>query len=129
MLGAMSFLFYFAVMAAALVSVIMGVDLAATPPPSKPAIQAIGAEPIRHAPTLPPVAVQEPAAPATVPPDPPRQTVSQSSEPDAVAAPEPVAPSSAPACNVPACEAAYRSFTPADCTYQPFDGPRRLCTK
>ena len=33
------------------------------------------------------------------------------------------------ACNVSACEAAYRSFDPSDCTYQPYDGPRRLCTK
>jgi BA14K-like protein len=32
-------------------------------------------------------------------------------------------------CNVSACTAAYRSFTPADCTYQPSNGPRRLCTK
>lgn len=32
-------------------------------------------------------------------------------------------------CNVQACTAAYRSFTSADCTYQPSNGPRRLCTK
>ena len=32
-------------------------------------------------------------------------------------------------CNVDACTAAYRSFTPSDCTYQPSNGPRRLCTK
>lgn len=32
-------------------------------------------------------------------------------------------------CNVQACTAAYRSFTPADCTYQPSNGPRRICTK
>ena len=40
------------------------------------------------------------------------------------AAPEPQA-----RCNVNACSAAYRSFTPSDCTYQPSNGPRRLCTK
>lgn len=33
----------------------------------------------------------------------------------------------APLCDVQACAAHYRSFNPADCTYQPFDGPRRLC--
>jgi hypothetical protein len=33
------------------------------------------------------------------------------------------------ACNVQACGAAYRSFRASDCTYQPYDGPRRLCTK
>ena len=30
-------------------------------------------------------------------------------------------------CNVPACAATYRSFRAADCTYQPYDGPRRAC--
>jgi penicillin-binding protein 1A len=30
-------------------------------------------------------------------------------------------------CNVSACAAEYRSFRPSDCTYQPYDGPRRLC--
>ncbi len=33
-----------------------------------------------------------------------------------------------PRCDVQACAAHYRSFDPTDCTYQPFDGPRRLCT-
>ncbi len=32
-------------------------------------------------------------------------------------------------CNVSACAAAFRSFTASDCTYQPTDGPRRLCAK
>jgi hypothetical protein len=32
-------------------------------------------------------------------------------------------------CNISACTAAYHSFTPADCTYQPTEGPRRLCAK
>jgi hypothetical protein len=32
-------------------------------------------------------------------------------------------------CNVQACSAAYRTFTSEDCTYQPFEGPRKLCTK
>ena len=32
-------------------------------------------------------------------------------------------------CNVNACAAAYGSFSAADCTYQPYGGPRRLCTK
>jgi hypothetical protein len=35
----------------------------------------------------------------------------------------------APACNVQACAAAYFTFDPTDCTYQPSNGPRRLCTK
>jgi BA14K-like protein len=32
-------------------------------------------------------------------------------------------------CNVNACERAYISFSAADCTYQPLEGPRRLCSK
>ncbi|HET9717833.1 MAG TPA: BA14K family protein [Pseudolabrys sp.] len=34
-----------------------------------------------------------------------------------------------PRCNVDACAAAYISFRSADCTYQPLNGPRRICTK
>ena len=35
----------------------------------------------------------------------------------------------APQCNIEACAAAYRSFRASDCTYQPFEGPRQLCTR
>ncbi len=41
----------------------------------------------------------------------------------------PVTQPSGPQCDVSACAAAYRSFTVEDCTYQPFEGPRRLCEK
>jgi hypothetical protein len=34
-----------------------------------------------------------------------------------------------PKCNIQACENAYRSFDPADCTYLPANGPRRTCRK
>ncbi len=34
-----------------------------------------------------------------------------------------------PACNIEACARAYRSFRSADCTFQPFDGARRSCTR
>ena len=39
------------------------------------------------------------------------------------------APANAPACNVQACQSAYASFDASDCTYQPFNGPRRLCSR
>jgi hypothetical protein len=32
-------------------------------------------------------------------------------------------------CDVQACASAYKSFRASDCTYQPFDGPRRVCSK
>jgi hypothetical protein len=48
--------------------------------------------------------------------------------PVAAATPAPPATSSpANACNVAACAAAYRSFRESDCSYQPFEGPRRYC--
>ncbi len=48
-----------------------------------------------------------------------------------IAAPEPSAPAAAaPRCNVSACAASYpRSFKEADCTFQPGNGPRRVCEK
>jgi hypothetical protein len=44
-----------------------------------------------------------------------------------VARPEPQA--AAAACNYKACSKAYRSFNASDCSYQPYDGPRRQCRK
>lgn len=32
-------------------------------------------------------------------------------------------------CNVSACARSYRSFRSSDCTFQPFEGPRRQCTR
>ena len=42
-----------------------------------------------------------------------------------------IRPASQPqrACNRDACEKAYRSFRSSDCTFQPYEGPRRMCTK
>ena len=53
------------------------------------------------------------------------------STPRAAAAPA-AAADSAPVsnkCDVEACKQAYFTFNAADCTYQPSDGARRLCTK
>jgi hypothetical protein len=110
----------------------MGLEVVSAPPVRTASTPAL-IEPIRHEATVPlakpspPAVAQQPAPPARQA-EPPRQTVSQSSEPAAIVAPEPGS-SSAPVCNVSACEVAYRSFTASDCTYQPTDGPRRLCTK
>jgi hypothetical protein len=43
--------------------------------------------------------------------------------------PEPDAAQSPPNCHVDACKQAYFTFNAADCTYQPSNGPRKLCTK
>ncbi|MBI1203967.1 MAG: hypothetical protein GC182_15810 [Rhodopseudomonas sp.] len=45
----------------------------------------------------------------------------------AAALPTTVSAGTSNACNIPACESAYRSFRPEDCSYQPYDGPRQLC--
>ncbi|RWM89648.1 MAG: PBP1A family penicillin-binding protein [Mesorhizobium sp.] len=50
-------------------------------------------------------------------------------EPDAAATSTPDGSEASVACNFRACARAYRSFRPADCTYQPYSGPRRLCEK
>ena len=128
---------YGAVLVIALGSVLLGLDrlsapmspmvdtaagLAAAP---APALQPAAAQPSLSvpsatigAPIVPPAlaAPPSPAAPATA------RAATQAAAP--VAGPEPEA-----RCNVDACTAAYRSFTPSDCTYQPTNGPRRLCTK
>lgn len=36
-------------------------------------------------------------------------------------------PTPAGACAIQACASAYRSFRASDCTYQPYDGPRKMC--
>jgi hypothetical protein len=119
----MSFLVYLAMLVVAVISVVMGLEVVTAPPATKTAAKPALIEPIRHA------APAKPAAPAPAPvaqqPAPSQQTVSQS--PDADQAPPQVAP--APSCNVQACEAAYQSFRATDCTYQPLNGPRRLCSK
>ncbi|WFU12327.1 PBP1A family penicillin-binding protein (plasmid) [Rhizobium sp. CB3090] len=38
-------------------------------------------------------------------------------------------PGATQSCNITACSRSYRSFRPADCTYQPYGGGRRLCEK
>jgi len=128
---------YGAVLVIALGSVLLGLDRLPAPmspmvdtaaglaAASAPALQPVAAQPLPSvpsatigAPIVPPV-LAAPASPATPVP---ARAAAQAAAP--VAAPEPEA-----RCNVDACTAAYRSFRPSDCTYQPTGGPRRLCTK
>lgn len=60
----------------------------------------------------------------------PRRLCTRGVPPPAAASANPAPATQAPAaCNIAACSAAYISFSATDCTYQPTDGPRRLCTK
>ncbi len=59
----------------------------------------------------------------------PDRVVTSSIAPTVAAAPMTEAPKTSNACNLDACGKAFRSFDPRDCTFQPFEGPRRLCTR
>ena len=85
-----------------------GVDIA----PSAPA------EPAKAVESAPPPASEPAKAVAAAPPPPaaPQQPA---------AAEQPAAPE----CDLAACASAYGSFRASDCTWQPYEGPRRLCTK
>lgn len=93
---------------------------AATPPtPPAPAQQAAAAmkpaEPAPKEAKLAPAPQPAPAkpAPSEKPAAPPNAT--------------PVALHTKNSCDVDACARAYKSFREADCTYQPYSGPRQLC--
>jgi BA14K-like protein len=148
---AMRLVVYGAVAAIALGSVLLGLDWLSAPMSpmanTEAGLRAV-APPRVAAPTptnAPPAPVA--AAPATAPGAPkatigapiiapglaaPRSAnvpASSGAAAQAVAA-EPIAtPQPEVRCNVNACTAAYQSFRAADCTYQPINGPRRLCAK
>ncbi|MDP2412007.1 MAG: BA14K family protein [Pseudolabrys sp.] len=155
----MSFIVYFFVLAITVSSVLFGMDWLSAPmspmPPGKPAIQTANrpapapvqavASPAKPAPpavvrpqetvATAPAPIAAPVQAEVSPPaavSPPVEAVvpviaaAPPGEADSSSAPEPPA---SPLCDVNACTAAYRSFTASDCTYQPSNGPRRLCTR
>ena len=127
----MSFVIYIAVVLAGLVSVMLGLQLASAPPPARTAAQPQLVEPIRHAPTLPAVKPATPAVAAKPNPSPEQVPAStqETQEKSQTTAQSPHE-STVPGCNISACETHYpKSFRASDCTYQPFEGPRRLCRK
>jgi BA14K-like protein len=82
---------------------------------------------VKKADTNPPTVLAKPATAKVV--DTPPASIMQ----DAAAANASVPPIAEkepqPKCDVAACESAYFTFAASDCTYQPSNGPRRLCTK
>lgn len=136
---------YGAVLAIALGSLLLGLDR--FPAPMSPMVDTAAGLAAAPAPALP-IAVAQPvpsvssATPSA--PSAPSAAIGAPIVPPALAVPaRPTTPATAGAatqapvaasepearCNVDACTAAYRSFTRSDCTYQPSNGPRRLCTK
>jgi BA14K-like protein len=135
---------YGAVLVIALGSVLLGLDR--LPAPMSPMVDTAAGLAAAPAPPLPtPIAQPASPVPTATPSTTPSATIGAPIVPPALAAPaRPAAPATAEAatqaapvaasepaarCNVDACTAAYRSFTRSDCTYQPSNGPRRLCTK
>ena len=136
---------YGAVLVIALGTVLLGLDR--LPAPMSPMVDTpagLAAKPALPLPT--PIAQPVPPVPNVTPGAPPSATIGAPIVPPALAVPaRPPAPATAGVatqaaapvaasepearCNVDACTAAYRSFTRSDCTYQPSNGPRRLCTK
>ncbi len=87
--------------------------------PPRPAAPASGAAAPAVQAAVPAAAPAVAAAPAAV-------NAAESQPPAAAVATQAPAP---PPCDIDACTSAYHSFRASDCTYQPNEGPRRLCTK
>jgi hypothetical protein len=91
-------------------------------------MQAVG-EDLSQKKTSPPPNTNAAQAPEVgTKPDKPDATASVGAPPNAGNAAGPDQPASNK-CNIEACKEAFFTFNPADCTYQPTEGPRRLCTK
>jgi hypothetical protein len=146
---AKSFLFYCAVLLVAGSSVVFGLDWTQAPLPPMPETEAT-VQAAKLAAKFPPPVVRtakvEPqpviAAPARPSAQPSRRVAAVApaarAGPSATAAPTIVAPernaaqpetTEQPKCDIAACSAAYRSFRASDCTWQPYEGPRRFCDK
>lgn len=152
----MSFVFYAVLMVVSLSSVVFGLEwLSEAPPVWKPVQVASVKQPASPAdkPPVEAVAVAKPAAAVTARAHAPaseasgdagaidaRQTSTSNTDDTTTLARAPSASdimvsepgsesAAAPRCDVRACTAAYRSFRASDCTWQPYDGPRRFCDR
>jgi hypothetical protein len=147
----MAIVLYFFVLLIAAGSVLFGLDLMTSPLTSTPnvpigrSVQRIAAAPPARQDNRSPAREEAsrehapsndraltPVYPASPGPSAPVVTTGVAPRDETVRAVGTAAVSPAPAqnsCDVQACGNAYHSFTAADCTYQPINGPRKLCTK
>ena len=120
----MPFIAYVAIMVVALFSVALEWDTLVAPSASAMReMQAVAVPAQRDAVPPPPAAERTP---------PPKAAAVASPAVNAGAAArtgEEAQKPAAPACDIAACTAAYRTFRASDCTYAPSFGVRRLCTK
>jgi hypothetical protein len=147
--GPKSFLFYCALLVVCASSVTFGLDWTAAPLPPMPENEAT-VQAAKLAANIPPPVVRaaavEPKSVAVVQPKPVTQQPQQvavadpsakvprnvTATPSIIAAERTAAQpddSAQPKCDIDACSTAYRSFRASDCSWQPFDGPRRFCDK
>ncbi len=123
----MPFLVYLAILVATMFSVALEWDALVEPSAaSRHAMHAIAQQSTAPPPSEVHVATpaQTPKPAAVNPPAAPSQPVQAALPPPAMA--EQAVP---PQCDAAACARAYGSFRASDCTWQPFAGPRRICTK
>lgn len=134
----MSWRVFLAVVAVALVNVAVGLDWLSTPqaPPRVSSLQVPiayptppSSPPAAAAPITPALAPAQAAAPRATPAVSAAAVPTPGPEASEARAQAPSAPSAPPGCNVSACEGHYKSFRISDCTYQPNDGPRKLCRR
>jgi hypothetical protein len=133
-----SFLFYCCVFLVTAGSVAFSLDWTSAPLPPMPETEA-SVQAAKLAANVPPpgafraVAQVRSVYPARPLPPGSAPAVTAMAEPQfaspAAAAPIAVAAPAQPKCDVVACSAAYHSFRAIDCSWQPFDGPRRFCDK
>jgi hypothetical protein len=125
---------------------LFGLGVLSSPPPEHHKQIALTTEPTRVSPPettgsaahggdqaltpIYPAAPAGPQAPLATQPQKNEQERTAKVEPSGAPAPKDATPVSLrhrKACDVDACSRAYRSFRAADCTYQPYSGPRQLC--
>jgi BA14K-like protein len=108
---------------------VQAAKLAARFPPPVQRVAKVNPKPVPVAPAQSP----QRRAPQIAAADPAAKGVRNVSPPPAIAEPEQTSvqpdTTAQPACDVAACSAAYRSFRAADCSWQPYEGPRRFCDK
>lgn len=98
--------------------------------PAAPNTETIGAATPAVAAVVTPSILAAPAMATT--PAPAAPMAPAAAQPAAQPQPQlrPTLATSAPnSCDVQGCASAYQSFRASDCSYQPFDGPRRICEK
>jgi hypothetical protein len=135
---AVSFAFYTSLLLVTAGSVAFSLDWTSAPLPPMPETEASVQAATLAAHVPPPGAFRAVAQVRSVYPARPlppgsAPTVTAMAEPQ-VAQPAPTAPIAVaapaqPKCDIAACSAAYHSFRAIDCSWQPFDGPRRFCDK